>query len=251
MWRAVSLVAVAVALVGCAHKKRTSLPAIPVKIGQTETGIASWYGHPYHGRQSASGEVYDMEAMVAAHQTMPFQTWVRVTNLSNHKTVDVRIIDRGPFIKGRIIDLSHAAAQAIEMVGPGIAKVRLVVIKPPLFEPATPVPATPAPVPVAPLPPAPMLSAPDIPAPAAPETAATFAVQVGVFRSHDNAEQLRARMALEFGSAQILPQAGSQTLWRVLVGAEQTEDAANTLATRVRDKSGEKNAFVVRLDPQQ
>src|SRR6266567_2023089 len=97
-----------------------------------ETGVASWYGYPFHGRTAADGEVYRMERLTAAHRTLPFNTWVRVVNLTNAKAVDVRIIDRGPFIDGRIIDLSHAAARAIEMVGPGTAPVRLEV----LFSPA-------------------------------------------------------------------------------------------------------------------
>src|SRR5437868_5072737 len=84
--------------------------------GHMERGLASWYGHPYHGRHAADGEIYDMETMVAAHRTLPFQTWVRVRNLTNDKTVDVRIIDRGPFVDGRIIDLSHAAAQQIALI---------------------------------------------------------------------------------------------------------------------------------------
>ena len=90
----------------------------PAIAGQTESGAASWYGHPYHGRQAADGEIYDMETLVAAHRTLPFQTWVRVRNVANNKTVDVRIIDRGPFVNNRIIDLSHAAAQQIELIGP-------------------------------------------------------------------------------------------------------------------------------------
>src|SRR5690242_8566396 len=95
----------AVIICGCAHKKhaRIPVPGPPVRVGQTETGLASWYGHPYHGRQAANGEIYDMEKLTAAHRTLPFNTWVRVENLSNDKTVEVRIIDRGPFIEGRII----------------------------------------------------------------------------------------------------------------------------------------------------
>ncbi len=122
----------------CSHRSiaRASSPApvatpVPAKIGATETGIASWYGAPYHGRRAASGEIYDMEQLTAAHRTLPFQTWVEVTDLDNGKRVNVRIIDRGPFVSGRIIDLSLAAARQIEMVGPGIARVKLKVIKPP------------------------------------------------------------------------------------------------------------------------
>src|ERR1700704_5141370 len=113
--------ALAVALCGCAKKKHAAASHVPRAPQGPETGNASWYGHPYHGRAAANGEIYDMEKMTAAHRTLPFNTFVRVQNLSNGKTVDVRITDRGPFIKGRIIDLSHAAAQRIEMIGPGMA----------------------------------------------------------------------------------------------------------------------------------
>jgi rare lipoprotein A len=216
MRRIVALAAACVALAGCAHKKRTSAPpAIPVKIGHTETGIASWYGHPYDGRQAASGEIYNMDAMVAAHRTMPFGTWVRVHNLNNGKTVEVRIIDRGPFVHGRIIDLSHAAAGALDMIGPGTARVRLEVIRPPRIAPVE-----------------------------------VYSVQVGQFQSREAAERVRARMAADYGAARLVRRPGSPEMWRVLVGAEPAEDAATALAERIRDKSGERNAFVVRLDPQ-
>jgi len=100
--------------------------------------LASWYGHPYHGRQAANGEIYDMEKLTAAHRTLPFDTLVRVENLTNRKTVEVRITDRGPFVGERIIDLSHAAARAIELVGPGTARVRLEVLRnPAVSQPAT------------------------------------------------------------------------------------------------------------------
>src|SRR6266852_3128066 len=122
----------AVTAVGAAscgkHPARVSAPAAPARIGAEETGIASWYGIPYHGRRTASGEIYDMEKLTAAHRSLPFQTWVEVTNLENGKRVDVRITDRGPFVGGRIIDLSHRAAGDIDMLRPGIVKVRLKVI---------------------------------------------------------------------------------------------------------------------------
>jgi len=119
---------------GCSRKisARVPSPVKPAVIGETETGIASWYGAPYNGRRSANGEVYDMEKLTAAHRTFPFDTWVEVTNLENQKCVAVRITDRGPFVKDRIIDLSLAAAREIDMVGAGIVRVRLKVIpKPP------------------------------------------------------------------------------------------------------------------------
>src|SRR5258708_37853993 len=110
---ACSLAAV-LALSSCAQKKisRASVPR--AIIGRTEHGIASWYGDPYHGRRAANGEIYDMEKMTAAHKTMPFETWVRVENLSNKKICEVRITDRGPFVDGRIVDLSRAAARSID-----------------------------------------------------------------------------------------------------------------------------------------
>ncbi len=116
---------------GCARKTSAHVPSPvkPARIGETETGIASWYGIPYNGRRSANGEIYDMEKLTAAHRTLPFDTWVEVTNLSNGKRVDVRITDRGPFVKGRIIDLSLAAAREIDMVEAGVVKVRIKVVR--------------------------------------------------------------------------------------------------------------------------
>ena len=90
-----------------------------------ETGVASWYGPKFHGKLTASGEVFNQEKFTAAHQTLPWGSRVKVTNLANGKSVDVRINDRGPFGKGRIIDLSRAAARALGMVGQGITTVRV------------------------------------------------------------------------------------------------------------------------------
>src|SRR4051812_30645026 len=81
-----------------------SAPPLAVPLGYGEEGLASWYGIPYHGRHAADGEIYDMETLVAAHRVLPFNTWLMVTNLANDKAVKVRIIDRGPFVSGRIID---------------------------------------------------------------------------------------------------------------------------------------------------
>ena len=262
MRNALLLALLGVALTGCARRKHarvvpppppppslgrpaqpaetvpvTSLPAQP-KSGDTQTGIASWYGHPYHGRQAADGEVYDMETLVAAHRTLPFQTWVRVVNLVNEKAVEVRIIDRGPFIEGRIIDLSHAAARAIDLIGPGIGPVRLEVIRGPAAETAT------API-ARRMPPSPAVVA----SPAAETTSrGAFAVQVGVFQDRANAERVRAGMEARYGSARIVRREGDREMWRVLVGSEATEDGAATLSNRIRLESGERNAFVVRLD---
>jgi rare lipoprotein A len=228
-----ALLLIAVSLTGC-HKKRargvpppppppSAAPAAPgssaprrssvtVAPGYSETGIASWYGHPYHGRQAADGEIYDMEKLVAAHRTLPFNTWVRVENLTNSKTVEVRIIDRGPFIDGRIIDLSHAAAKAINMEISGTATVRMDVIKAPESEPT-----------------------------------AVFAVQVGAYRVRASAERIRSEMASRFGTARLLERPENPGVWRVMVGSETTEDGANVLLSRISQET-ETKAFVVRLN---
>jgi rare lipoprotein A len=90
-----------------------------------ETGVASWYGPKFHGKLTASGEVFNQEKFTAAHQTLPWGSRVKVTNLTNGKSVDVRINDRGPFGKGRIIDVSRAAARALGMMGRGLTTVRV------------------------------------------------------------------------------------------------------------------------------
>lgn len=189
-------------------------PAKPLAIsaGYTEQGIASWYGVPFHGRPAADGEIYDMETLVAAHRLLPFNTWLRVTNLANSKAVNVRVIDRGPFIEGRLIDLSKAAARQIDLLGPGIGPVRLEVIAAP----------------------------PDIP------SDDFYAVQVGAFSIHANAERARLRYAERFGTAQLVLKAGAVPLWRVLVGKEPSVQAAQQLAVTLRAEN--KNVFVVRLD---
>jgi rare lipoprotein A len=155
-----------------------------------------------------------MERMTAAHRTLPFNTWIRVFDLDTSKSVDLRVIDRGPFIDGRIIDISHAAAREIDMIGPGIAQVRIEVIRLPQVVEGM-----------------------------------GFAVQVGAFRDRHNAERVRSRMEARYGSARLIARPGNPEVWRVLVGSEPTESLANTLADRIRRESDEKSApFVVRLD---
>jgi rare lipoprotein A len=219
---------------GCHKKNRTArIPAAPppqtntatrshpsmpppkpvaVPVGYTEEGIASWYGIPYHGRAAADGEIYDMETLVAAHRLIPFNTWLLVTNLSNNKSVKVRVIDRGPFVEGRILDLSKAAARQIELLGPGIGRVRLEVIAAPLDIPAN-----------------------DF-----------YAVQVGAFSVYANAERARSDYAARFGVAQLALKQGSTPMWRVLVGKESSVDAAQELAQTLSAQN--KTVFVVRLD---
>ncbi len=108
-----------------AQAPRASTPPAPAAQGAVEEGLASWYGEPYHGRPTASGPRYDLWQMTAAHRTLPFGTVVRVRNLDSGREADVTINDRGPFVQGRILDLSRAAAEKLGAVGPGVIPVRL------------------------------------------------------------------------------------------------------------------------------
>jgi rare lipoprotein A len=93
--------------------------------GYSEEGIASWYGKDFHGKTTSNGEVYDMYGMTAAHKILPFGTKLRVTNLDNNKSIEVRVNDRGPFVANRIIDLTRTGAEKFDMIGPGTARVRI------------------------------------------------------------------------------------------------------------------------------
>ena len=121
-------------LAGCAATS-ASLPPTPSNGGFK--GIASWYGLPYHGRKTANGERYNMEALTAAHRTLPFQSWVRVVRLDSGHSVEVRINDRGPFVKGRIIDLSRGAARRLGILKMGVAPVRLTPFSLPPIKPSS------------------------------------------------------------------------------------------------------------------
>ena len=177
-----------------------------------ERGVASWYGAPFHGRQSSSGEIFDMNRFVAAHRTLPFGSIVRVTNLDNGKHTEVRIIDRGPFVGGRVIDLSLAAAHAIDMVGTGVAPVRLELVSSP-----------------------------------APLTGA-FSVQVGAFQQRKNAERLRTDLSRRYPVFVQDYAAPAGRLYRVRVGRLATQQAAERFATQLTHEKGFRNTFVVRLD---
>ncbi len=256
-----ALVALAAAS-GCSHRVVAKAP-VPAKIGATESGVASWYGVPYHGRRTASGEIYDMEQLTAAHRTLPFQTWVEVTDLDNGKRVSVRVTDRGPFVDGRIIDLSLAAARKIEMVGPGIARVKLKVIAPPRGSekiatqraakaaPAEILPPVSPPAPVSPQAPVsrnPQPPREDVaeisPRPTQPDRVVTgartevdrsYAVQAAAFADRDRAEAFLVSIRAQFGNlieeARVIP---APPGWKVLLGRQMTLDAANQLAAKLR-----------------
>ena len=180
--------------------------------------MASWYGHPYHGHPTANGEIYNMYELTAAHRTLPFNTQVRVHNLDNGHDVAVRINDRGPFVEGRIIDLSYSAARTINMIGPGIAHVQLEIQG---------------------LPPLGSVSAePGI-----------YAVQVGAFRDRSNAQRLQGRVSSRFGPVVIQSfDRGDGLYHRVRVGREASEEGARQLAEHLREAGLATETFVVRLN---
>jgi len=192
--------------------KHAKTPPAPVPAGYTEDGNASWYGKPFNGRRASNGEIYDMYKLTAAHRTLPFDTMVRVTNLDNGKSTTVRITDRGPFVEGRIIDLSLAAAREIESVGPGVVPVRLEV-----------------------------LGDVDV-------TAGYFTVQVGAFHDRGNAERLRDRLSASY-SPIFIQQYDSPdgAFYRVRVGKISGEDSARDFGEQLRIKEGFA-PLVVRLD---
>jgi rare lipoprotein A len=194
---------------------RPALPPEPGTVLQGNTGIASWYGHPYHGRHTSSGEVYNMHELTAAHRTLPFQTRVKVVNLENGREVIVRINDRGPFVEGRIIDLSFAAAQAIGM--PSTALVRLEVLGSAL--------------------------------PGGPGPQGYFGVQIGSFRDRRNAEMLAKSVERKFNpvSMQRVEQPNG-VFYRLIVGREPTEFDASELARRLVGEGFALKTFVVRVD---
>ena len=109
-------------LTGCATGRASRID------GSGLSGQASWYGHPHHGRRTSSGEIYDMNKLTAAHRTLPLGTRVLVTNLDNGRTVEVRINDRGPFRRNRVLDLSYAAARQLGAVGEGVIPVTLKIV---------------------------------------------------------------------------------------------------------------------------
>ncbi|HOW85440.1 MAG TPA: septal ring lytic transglycosylase RlpA family protein [Candidatus Aminicenantes bacterium] len=178
----------------CARQPR------PAPVPGVETGLASWYGPEFHGRPTSSREVFDMNDLTAAHNSLPFGAYVMVTNLENDRSVVVRINDRGPFVGGRIIDLSYAAARVLGLVGPGTARVRLDVLS-------------------------------GFKAPAAGEPAGLW-VQVGAFSVQENAYALKRRLETAFPGVTVSRfETGHGAYFRVRVPA--ADGAAETLAGRL------------------
>jgi rare lipoprotein A len=194
---------------------------LPTSAGYVARGVASWYGRDFHGLATSSGETYDMNAMTAAHTTLPLPTWVEVTNLVNGKRVVVKVNDRGPFVDNRIIDLSYAAATTLDMVGTGTTRVEVRTVAPPLDAyRADPVVAASTPSP----------QAQDV---APPER---MFLQIGAFSEVENAERLVARLrASGFANPTVVsdPDAGRR-LHRVWLGPLRDSVEYDELDTRLR-----------------
>jgi rare lipoprotein A len=168
---------------------------LPHSVGFRQRGTASWYGRDFHGKRTSSGESYDMYAMTAAHKTLPLGTLVQVKNLANRRSVAVRINDRGPFVRGRIIDLSYAAADKIDMIGPGTAPVEIEAVAHPVAgrSGSTVVPVD--------------------------YFSGNFTFQVGAFTDRRNAERLRQELEKGHQNAHITVfDRGDQIFYRVRVG---------------------------------
>ena len=211
--RLLPLAVVAGLVVACAGPRATLRPT-PAVIGAEERGLASWYGHPYHGRRTSSGEVYDMHAMTAAHRTLPFSTWLHIENLNNGRAVRVRVNDRGPWVDGRIVDVSQAAGLALGIVGPGVVPVRLRVIAPPAGAAASP----------------------------------AFAIQVGAFSDEAGALALQRTLAdAGFESRIVRADDAGRELYRVRAGTFPTRAEADAHAARLAGRGY--RAIVVSDEP--
>ena len=190
-----------------------------------QVGKASWYGKKFHGRKTANGEIYDMYAISAAHKTLPMGTYVRVRNLHNKKEIVVRINDRGPFVRSRIIDLSYAAAKKIDIVGPGTAKVKIVALgvagksEPKRDKHRTYIPVN--------------------------YYVGNFTFQVGAFCDRQNAERCREKLAQKYSNAHITTYNSGDTIYyRVRLEKCSNLEQAREYEKDLND-NGFKDAFIV------
>jgi rare lipoprotein A len=200
-----------------------------------ERGIASWYGRKFNGQRTSNGETYDMYGMTAAHPTLPLPSYARVTNVATGKSVVVRVNDRGPFLHGRIIDLSYAAAHRIGVAAKGSGEVIVEAIIP--GEGVTTAAATPLP-PVAAAAPLQPAEAPQA-APISAETSGGFAVQLGAFQNFNNAQTFLAHVQGLLATAQVEPRVRNVGgLYRVYVGPYPDRDEARRVAERLKSAFG-------------
>ncbi|HJQ83502.1 MAG TPA: septal ring lytic transglycosylase RlpA family protein [Candidatus Binatia bacterium] len=185
-------------------------PPPPPVVDGVQVGVASWYGPGFHGNRTANGEIYDQYELTAAHRSLPLGTRVMVTNLTNGRAVEVRINDRGPFVDGRAIDLSYAAARTIGMIAPGTARVRIEVLRASASIP------------------------PLLPPPARDLPSATFLVEVASLSDVGRANHLRQVLARRFPDAFVSPLPGEAgTYYRVRIGPYPLRNAAVARAETV------------------
>lgn len=197
-------------------------PAPPPITNGVQVGVASWYGPGFHGNRTANGEIYDQYELTAAHPSLPLGTRAMVTNLENGRAVQVRINDRGPFVGGRVIDLSYAAARSVGMIGPGTARVRIEVLGPATIAVAAPVPVAPA------------AAAPAVARPVRELPSGSYTVEVAALSDPEKAQHLRQVLALRFPDAFVAPLTGtSGQYYRVRIGPYPLRTAALERAERV------------------
>ena len=193
-------------LAACAGP-RYAAPPWPPAAGDAEVGLASWYGRDFHGRRTSSGEIYDMYQMTAAHRTLPLGTRVEVIHLETGRSIQVRVNDRGPFIAGRVIDLSYGAARVLGMVGQGVAPVRVRTIA------AAVAPTTAARVAAVP---------------------GRFTMQLGSFTSRENATAFAGTLQQRFNGVHLVPaRLDGETVYRVRMGTYQSREEARSAAEAV------------------
>ena len=202
---------------------------LPKGEGFVQEGMASWYGKEFHGKKAASGEIFSMYDKTAAHKTLPFGTYVKVENLSNLREVIVRINDRGPFVKGRIIDLSHSAAREIGLIGPGVARVRVVALSREVGRITSGNSHKP------------LVEANDF-------NKGKFTVQVGAFEREDNAGRLAKRLRVIFDHVTITTYVAyeEKILYRVRVSLSEDLIGASNIVKKLEDL-GFSETFIVAL----
>ena len=193
--------------------------------GYVEKGIASWYGKKFHGRKTSNGEVYNMYAMTAAHKTLPMGTWVKVYNRKTKQEVTLRVNDRGPFVTGRIIDLSYTGAKRLGMVGPGTAPVIVTALgRATSYSKKTHAPVAFKPV---------------------DYWQGNFTVQVGAFKVKTNAENYRKKLSATYLNAHFIPYEDDRGhFYRVRIGKFANLKDANQFSERLM-KEGFTQAFAV------
>ena len=202
---------------------------LPSSEGFVQFGRASWYGKKFHGRPTASGEVFDMYKKSAAHKTLPLGTHVKVTNLANKRHIILRINDRGPFVKGRVIDLSYAAAKDLGLVGPGVADVKIVALAREIGKFESPQGLKP------------VVEFSDL-------KRGEFTVQVGAFKNKNNALRLADRLKVIFSYVDTVEYNDKDKglLYRVRVSKSKTLNQAGEIEKRL-EGMGFEGAFVVSL----